>query len=232
VNAPHLSLVLPCRDQGDHIGPLLRRYAHALQGLECGFEIIVVPNACRDDTLQIVRSEAEVDPQIRVLENSRGGWGLSVIVGLRAARGEVLCYTNSARTEPLDVVRLYRVYASAAPCIAKVRRVRRKDMKRQIGSWLYNVEGRVLLGVGTMDVNETPKIFSRHVYDRLDLAEEGDLIDLELLAKAKHAGVRVIEPEIEGFKRHGGKSRTNWIAAYRMYLSALRVRRQIRRIGA
>jgi glycosyltransferase involved in cell wall biosynthesis len=220
----HFSIVLPCRDQADHIGPVLERYVEALAELGETFEIVAVPNACVDDTAEVIEKIAGKEPRIRVVDNPEGGWGLSVLCGLKAARGEVLSYTNSARTEPQDVVRLYRLYRASAPCIAKVRRVKRNNKKREIGSWLYNVEGRLLLGVECADVNGTPKILSRETYERAALVEEGDLIDMELLAKARRLKVPVIELEVEGFGRHGGKSRTNWAAAYRMYAGVFRLR--------
>ena len=223
----HFSIVLPCRDQGDHIGPVLERYVDALGEMKETFEIIAVPNACVDDTALVVERIAAKDQRIRAVDNPRGGWGLSVLCGLREARGEVLCYTNSARTEPRDVVRLYRQYLESAPCIAKVRRIKRNNAKREIGSWLYNVEGRLLLGVKCSDVNGTPKILSRAMYEQAQLVEEGDLIDMELLAKASRAGIPVIEMEVEGFSRHGGKSRTNWAAAFRMYAGVLRLVREL-----
>ena len=226
-DAPHFSIVLPCRDQADHIGPVLERYVEALAELKRTFEIVAVPNACVDDTKAVVEAIGAREPRIRVVENPQGGWGLSVLCGLKAARGEVLSYTNSARTDPRDVVRLYERYAASAPCIAKVRRIKRNNAKREVGSLLYNLEGRLLLGVKSGDVNGTPKILSRETYERVRLVEEGDLIDMELLAKAQRAGIPVVELEVEGFSRHGGKSRTNWAAAYRMYAGVLRLRRGI-----
>jgi glycosyltransferase involved in cell wall biosynthesis len=224
----HFSIVLPCRDQGDHIGPVIERYAGALEAIGRPFEIVVVPNACVDDTAAVVARVAARDPRIGVVDNPKGGWGLSVLCGLRASKGEVLCYTNSARTEPNDVVLLYELYVRSAPCVAKVRRVKRNNAKREIGSWLYNVEGRLLLGVECSDVNGTPKILSRSTYEQAKLVEEGDLIDMELLAKAHRAKIPVVELEVEGFSRHGGKSRTNWAAAYRMYAGVFRLRGSLR----
>ena len=62
-----LSVVLPCRDQEDHIeavqlcGPLA----------PTRFELVVVPNACRDRT-QVAGGLAAADERIRVRQPSRG----------------------------------------------------------------------------------------------------------------------------------------------------------------
>ena len=143
--------------------------------------------------------------------------------GLAAARGSVLCYTNSARTDPAHIPALLHVYEAHAPCVAKVRRVERAAPLRNAGSWLYNLEGRVLFGVRAGDVNGTPKILSRDLYAALDLRSPDDLLDLELMAKVTRRGIRVVELPVKGFRRHGGRSSTSLRSAWRMYLGALKL---------
>jgi glycosyltransferase involved in cell wall biosynthesis len=227
MNSPYLSVVLPCRNQADHIGQVLAWYAGPLSALGKPYELVVVPNACTDDTEGVVRKLAEADPTVRVVVNPQGGWGRSVLAGLAAARGELLCYTNSARTEPEQIPQLLGIYdASAAErvTLAKVRRERRGAPMREIGSFFYNLEGRLLFGLPVGDVNGTPKVFPRSLYERAGLAETGDLIDLEFIAKADRLGARVVEMPVAGFKRHGGKSSTNLVSAWNMYAGAVRLR--------
>jgi glycosyltransferase involved in cell wall biosynthesis len=217
-----LSVVLPCRNQADHIERVLRSYAAPLAGLD--YELVVVPNACSDRTAEIARAVAAGDPRVRVVENPEGGWGRSVLTGLAAARGRLLCYTNSARTDPAHIPALLGLYEAHAPCLAKVRREERAAPLREIGSWLYNLEGRLLFGIRARDVNGTPKLLSRELYAGLDLRSPGDLLDLELMAKAARRGVPVVELPVKGFARHGGKSSTRLGSAWRMYVGALKLR--------
>ena len=92
------------------------------------------------------------------------------------------------------------------------------------GSALYNLEGRLLFGIRARDVNGTPKIFSRELYDRLDLRETGDVIDMELMAGVSRKKIPIIEMPVTGFTRHGGKSSTNLKSAWKMYAGAVRLR--------
>src|SRR4051812_40075917 len=94
------SLVLPCRNQADHIGALLPRYVRALETAGSAFEIIAVPNNSCDATQTIVEDLATREPRLRVLSSARGGWGRAVRAGLSVSRGSVLAYTNTARTSP------------------------------------------------------------------------------------------------------------------------------------
>jgi len=224
-----LSVVVPCRDQEDHIEAVLRSYAAPLEKTGRSFELVVVPNACRDRTPEIVRALAAGDRRIRIAENPAGGWGLSVLTGLAAARGSVLCYTNSARTDPAHVPALLGLYVANEPCLAKVSREQRSAPLREVGSWLFNVEGRLLFGTHVADVNGTPKILSRAAYEKLGLFSEGDLLDLELVVKARRLGLPIVELPVQGFRRHGGRSRTNLRSAWRMYAGALRLKKALSR---
>jgi len=64
---PHVSIVLPCRNQADHLGRLLPEYLQALG--DTSFELIVVPNASTDDTRAIAVDAARRDERIRVVDN-------------------------------------------------------------------------------------------------------------------------------------------------------------------
>ena len=226
-NKPFLSVVLPCRNQADHIGRVLERYFTPLDGIGRPYELVVVPNASTDGTNDVVRRIAAADSRVTMVENPQGGWGRSVLCGLRSARGDLLCYTNSARTDPRHVVELLALYEAHAPCLAKVRRANRHAPLREIGSLLYNLEGRLLFGVESRDVNGTPKIFSRQLFEALRLESEGDLIDMECIARARQVGVKLVELPVQGFQRHGGKSSTTFKSAWNMYAGAWRLSRKL-----
>ncbi len=217
-----ISVVLPCRNQADHIAQVLRRYLAPLDALALPFELVVVPNASTDDTARVVEEVAAGDPRIRVVVNPAGGWGRSVRAGLDAASGDVLVYTNTARTDPAALPAFVRRYLDEeAPCLVKASRRARQAPLRQLGSLLYNFEGRVLFGLRSGDVNGTPKVFARDLYERLRLSADGDLLDLELMAGAARLGTRVVEIPVTGFRRHGGKSSTTFRSAWKMYSGAL-----------
>lgn len=102
---PDLSIILPVFNQADHIADVVRRYLSQFKGRSN--EIVLVPNACQDDSARICRKLEKASKMIRVVENPKGGWGLSVRMGLQTARGRFLCYTNSARTDPATVAALF-----------------------------------------------------------------------------------------------------------------------------
>ena len=229
MSTPAVSVVLPCRNQGDHIGAILPQYLAPLEAIGLPFELVVVPNASRDRTQEVVDALARRDARIRVVPNPEGGWGRSVRTGLDAAAGDILVYTNTARTDPDALPRFVRHYLDHQPCLVKARRESRNAPLRELGSALYNLEGRVLFGIAQRDVNGTPKVISRDLYRSLRLRANDDLLDMELMAQAARRGVPVVEIPVRGFKRHGGKSSTTFRSAWGMYRGAVNLWVALRR---
>ena len=80
------SIVLPTHNQADHLRSVVEDYVSALERARLNFEIVLVPNACRDETPAVARALAERHARVRVVETERGGWGHAVKTGLAAAR--------------------------------------------------------------------------------------------------------------------------------------------------
>ena len=219
--SPELTLVLPVYNQADHIVTVVERYVAALRGLPC--DLLLVPNACRDESPRLCRLLARRHRRVRVVENPPGGWGLSVRVGLQACRTRFVGYANSARTDPAVVPPLLKRLRGNPDALVKIRRVQRGHFLREFGSLLYNTECSLLLGTRSGDVNGTPKLLSRENLRRMDLVSDGDLLDAEILAWCRRLSIPVLESPLAGWGRHGGKSTTSFKSAARMYLGVMRL---------
>lgn len=212
---PSFSIVLPVYNQADHIEEVVGRYGPVFRGKP--WEIILVPNACHDDSTRICRRLADRNSKIRVVESELGGWGLAVRLGLSAARGYLVGYTNSARTDPVTIPPLVRLAEEKPGTLVKYSRHQRGQWFREFGSALYNLECQLLLNTGVRDVNGTPKIFPSDLLKKIRLTSDGDLVDAEFLAWCRHLNVPIIEKRLEGWGRFGGKSTTGFHSALRMY---------------
>ncbi|MFN8545016.1 MAG: glycosyltransferase [Candidatus Binatia bacterium] len=218
-----VSIVLPVHDQAEHIASVVGEHLAALERLPARVEVILVPNGCRDGSDGVCERLAAADPRIRVVASVEGGWGRAVRLGLGAARGDILCYTNSARTTREELL-LMLLYATAYPeVVVKANRKIRERFTRRIGSLLYNIECRTLFDLSNWDVNGTPKVFPRRFDKLLALARDDDLIDAEFCLICRREGYPMVEVPVFSFRRHGGQSTTGWRSAVRMYVGAYRL---------
>ena len=223
------SIVLPIHNQADHLRTVVEGHIAALAKLDRRIEILLVNNACTDESVAVSRALEEELPAVRTLELADGGWGRAVKAGLADARGDLLCYANSARTTP-EMLSLLLLYAFAYPdVVLKANRRIRDGLHRRLGSVLYNLECRSLFDLPIWDVNGSPKVFPRRFDQLLALREDGDLIDLEFAAVCAREGYPILEVPLLATQRHGGRSTTSYSSAARMYWGAYRLWRQSQR---
>ncbi len=215
-----VSIVMPVHNQSGHIGGVVRDFQRALDSLPLDHETLLVVNNSTDNTLKACRALSGEYPAVRVLTSAEGGWGRAVRRGLSEARGDVLCYTNSARTGESDLVILI-LYGLANPdAVIKAHRTSRESFPRKVGSFLYNLECRALFRLPAWDINATPKVFSRAVYRELTLESDGDLLDLELYLQCRRLKKVILEVPIFARPRRSGRSTTNYRSAWHLYRGA------------
>lgn len=219
-------MILPVHNQGEHIAAIVTDYLAVLHRLSGRHELILVTNGCTDESVEVCTSLAAEHEPVQVLDLAQGGWGRAVKAGLEHATGEVLCYTNSARTTA-PMLALMLSYSAAYPeVVLKANRRIRDNWRRRLGSLIYNLECRALFDLPAWDMNGTPKIFPRSFDRLLGLRRDDDLIDAEFNWICRREGYPLVEVPILATTRLGGRSTTNYGSAARMYWGAYRMRRR------
>jgi len=232
VSYRQVSVVLPVWRQATFIDGVVRSYLAALEKLPFGHEVLLILNGDCDDTMCQCRALAAEFETVTVHTSDPPGWGHAVWNGVAAARGDLICYTNSARTRAEDLA-LCILYASTFPgTVIKAERQLRDSIVRRIGSVIYNLECRALFNLAVFDVNGTPKVFPADYEGLRNLTRHDDLIDAEFNIVCREAGYPMLEVPIFGVKRHGERSSTKLRSAIKMYAGLLSLaieRRKIRR---
>lgn len=228
MTASLVSVVLPVHNQADHVGPVTREFESQLCRLPLEHEILLVVNQCTDSSLEACRELEKECSAIRVLESDTGGWGRAVLLGLSESRGDLLCYSNLARTRAEDLT-LLLLYAIVHPdVVVKANRKIRDSLYRRLGSLLYNLECRALFDLSYWDINGTPKVFPRSLSKLLGLTRTDDLIDVEFNVVCRNEGYPVLEVPILSSVRHGGQSTTSHRSAVKLYWGAFWMWRSLR----
>ncbi len=224
---PVFSVILPVYNESARIPWLVQNYRASLDGLGESWELLLIINGSRDDSFSVAQGLVADTPQLRVFELKQPGWGRAVKLGLQEARGECLCYTNSARTELADLQLALRYSRVNPEVMVKASRIVRDSWLRKLGSSLYNFEFRLLFRVPVWDVNGTPKVLPRGLLEQLPPIasfSDGDLIDAQVVSRCFHRGLRILEMPVVCTRRYGGKSTTNWKSAWKMYTGLLGLR--------
>jgi glycosyltransferase involved in cell wall biosynthesis len=218
-----VSIVLPVHRQADHIASVIEEFESRLATLGCPHETILVANGPPDGSLEACQAMAAQHAAVRAVSEPVAGWGRAVRRGLREAGGDLLCYTNSARTSAADLILLI-LYAIANPgVVIKANRKIRENWRRRLGSLLYNLECRALFDLSCWDINGTPKVFPRAHAPLVALTRNDDLIDLEFDVICRRAGYPMLEVPIFSYRRHGGSTTMRYRTALKLYVGAYRL---------
>ncbi len=222
------SVVLPVHNQADHLVAVLQEYESGLKELPIAHEYVLVVNGCKDRSLEVCQEFSARNPAARVIHTERPGWGHAVLLGLEAATGDLLCYTNLARTTARDLTSILLTAVAEPNVVVKANRKIRDSWQRRVGSLLYNLECRAFFDLAYWDVNGTPKAFPRSFDQLLRLTRHDNLVDAEFARVCRRADYPVLEVPIFSTHRHGGTSTTGYASALSMYWGVYRYWRTVR----
>lgn len=92
MNAPLVSIVMPCYQNGQ----TLARTVRSIQAqTEENWELIAVDDGSRDDTLSVLERLARDEPRMRVIHQENGGVSAARNAGIEAARGTWLSFVDA-----------------------------------------------------------------------------------------------------------------------------------------
>jgi len=232
---PSLLLLVPAYNEEARIEPVLRRYADFFQKHYSGnFQLVVVLNGCRDNTLGVVQRVAKDFSSIRWLDFPAPiGKGGALIEGLKlAAQTDVIGYVDAdGATGPEAVLKLIPHLQTADVVIGSrwlpgSILLKAQPKFRQIISRCFHLIVQTLFWMNIKDTQCPCKLLRRQVVEKIhsNLRIADLAFDVNLLVAAKRAGFRIDEVPIEWTDMVGSKVTHSLLrSALSMFLSVVRV---------
>jgi glycosyltransferase involved in cell wall biosynthesis len=234
---PHLSLVLACYNEAQHLRESFAEIRDTLEHAGWPFEILFVDDRSRDATPQILDEilAAGTGLDLRVIRHAENrGRGATVTDGFRAARGEIAGYLDvDLEVHCRYVPSLVRAIEKGAD-VATLRRIyalQLRSLDRYFMSRGYSFLVRHLLGVPFRDTGTGYKFFRREtVLPVLDEIEDGGWFwDTEFMVRAARRGLTVVEVPGAYIRRDDKASTVRGLRdSVRYFLALLRFRRRLR----
>jgi dolichol-phosphate mannosyltransferase len=205
VDAPYLSLVIPCYNEQENVPTLLQRVAAALGRTGKPFEVIVVNDGCTDDTPRLLRDAMATFPWLRVIEMSRnGGQSAAFEAGFAAARGQVIATIDAdLQNDPEEIPRLLPLL-DGVDMVTGWRKDRRDTGFRR---WQSRAANRIRNWITQETVNDSAsslKIYKAHAVKGLKLFR-GAHRYLPTLVKMR--GYTVREEPVTHWPRYAGTAK-------------------------
>ena len=231
---PSLLLLIPAYNEEHRIEPVLREYARYFQQSYSGkFQILVVLNGCRDDTLGVVRRVAAEYPPVSALEFPEPiGKGGALIEGLKLAPlADLIGYVDADGATPPHAFHDLVKHSGQADCVIGSRWLpgavlhQEQSGKRQFASRVFHLIVQWLFWMNIHDTQCGAKVMRREAVEKIHpyLRIADMAFDINLLYSLKRAGFRILEVPTEWTDKIGSKV-TLFRTSLTMFLSAFRVR--------
>jgi glycosyltransferase involved in cell wall biosynthesis len=208
VRLPRLSLVFPMFDEEANVGPLLDAALAWAPRLAADFEVIVVDDGSRDRSAAIVEARRRADPRVRLLRHpTNRGYGAALRSGLRAARGELVFFTDADLQFDLGEIAHLLEHAEEFDIVVGYRAPRRDPPGRRVLATGWRILVRAVFGLRIRDIDCAFKVFRRPVLDALPIASIGAFVNTEILLRARRAGFRIREVPVSHRRRRAGRAK-------------------------
>ena len=217
-----LSVVAPVYNEEEGINTFIEASLKTLKSMKLNYELILVNDGSKDNTLELLKTAAKKEKNIRVIELSRNyGREIAMTAGLEQAVGDYVVIMDSDMQDPPELIpellqklledELDVVYA------ARTSRAGESFLKRFTSTLFYRI-ARKMTGLDIPDNAGDFRIFSRRVINAITSMKEHNRYLKMLYA---YVGYKVGHVPFERQERLAGQTSYNWYALIGAALDAI-----------
>jgi glycosyltransferase involved in cell wall biosynthesis len=227
-------LLIPAYNEERRIEPVLRDFARYFREQYPGkFQLVVVLNGCKDNTIGVVGKVAADYPGISAVEFAAAiGKGGALIEGLKLAPlADLIGYVDADGATPPHAFHDLVKRSDQADCVIGSRWIPgavlhvEQSNKRRFASRVFHLIVEILFGMHIRDTQCGAKVMRRHAVEKIhgSLRIADMAFDINLLYSLKHAGYKILEVPTEWTDMAGSKVRLGSTSLV-MLLSVIRLR--------
>lgn len=226
MNAPELSLVIPCHNEEKNLQPLLSAIHAALDPIGLEYEVIITDDCSTDNSWSVLNQLAAGDGRLRIQRfqfncgESAASWA-----GMQASRGRYIATLDAdLQNDPKDLPAMLRALEDA-DCVCGTRAATRNEGD----NWIRVASSRVansvrnrLSGENITDAGCTYRVFKRECIAHVKFFNGAHRFLPTLI---KMEGFRVVEVPVSTNPRLSGKSHYGvWNRLFKSFRDLLGIR--------
>lgn len=208
-----ISVFFPCYNDAGTIGSMVELATLTCRQIAKQFEIIVIDDGSKDNSRQILRELAQVNPYLKLVFHEKNrGYGGALISGFGAAGLDWVFYTDGDAQYDVGELALLAKKVSDKIDIVQGYKIKRHDpwYRIVIGN-IYNFGVKLAFSIKIRDVDCDFRLIRRSVFDKVRLTHQSGVITVEMVKKIQGAGFKFVEVPVSHYHRTYGSSQIfNW----------------------
>jgi glycosyltransferase involved in cell wall biosynthesis len=202
----NISVVLPCYNERENIGPAIADVAAWMMTRQIDGTIIIVDDGSKDGSAEILAGYAKKNPNITIITHEKNrGYGLAVRSGCDAAVTEWIAFMDSDgqfRAADLD---LLLARTADFPFVTGRRRHRADGFVRNTFGKILGCMNLVILGLWVRDVNCGMKLFRRDIWPQIRPTKGVEkLFNTEMFLRLKRKRIPWTQVDVPHYPRMHG----------------------------
>jgi glycosyltransferase involved in cell wall biosynthesis len=209
---PYLSVIIPCYNEAQNLARgVLQQVYDYLSRQRYSWEVIIVNDESTDDSRQRIEGFIAHKPAFSLLDIPHGGKPAAVWAGIKAAKGEIVLFTDMDQSTALsEADKLLPWYDEGYDVVIGSRGIERDGFSfyRQAGSVVFRSLRRLFLLRNISDTQcgfkSSRRSLALEVFPRLQYFQQADhpagwkvsAFDVELLYLFEKTGVQIKEVEV------------------------------------
>lgn len=146
-----LSIIIPAFNEAENIPNLYRRIVSASEAWDMPFEVIIIDDGSRDQTVELLQKLNYKDPRFKYLSFSRNfGHQTAVSAGLRYATGDVVAVIDAdLQDPPEELYRFLEKWRQGYQVVYGIRTKRKENIFKKSAYYLFY---RILAWCSSIDI--------------------------------------------------------------------------------
>lgn len=204
-----LSVFLPCYNEAENLPKTVKNVTENANRVAERWELLLVNDGSKDDTLALSESFAAKDKHIRVINHPvNRGYGASLKSGLYNAKYSWIAFIDAdSQFDFAEIDSFIKIQEStSADLVIGFYRKRQVAPMRKLNTFAWQVLVFLLFGLKIKDIDCGFKLISKNVIDKIPKleSERGAFISSEFLIKAKKHHFKIIEIPVHHYPRRQG----------------------------
>lgn len=201
-----LSIFFPFWNEEENIERVVKNAIAIAHKVSKKWEIIMVDDGSIDNTLPLMQKLAKEDARLRIISHEPNrGYGAALREGFTHSRYNTVVFTDGDGQFDFSQVDHFIEKIDKADIVIGYRKKRRDHPFRHLLMNFLKIWDFIFFGFYFRDIDCGFKMFTKKSIEKImPLTSEGAMITTEILAKAKRAGLKIEEVEVNHYPRKYG----------------------------